>query len=132
MWPHQAHPQSKIDLLKDASGAGVLLHLTASSSTKGDRPAIAYTKPYQGQRKGEPPRTGGTSGTTWPRGLAGPVKQWFDREGRRQLRLHQRWRLPAGRDHPRRDMRMLPGWHLNWDTRPHQGQRRPVRTGGGR
>ena len=49
--------KSKIDLFKDAAGAeSILLHMTASGSTKGDRAVIAYTKPYQGQRKGHRPK----------------------------------------------------------------------------
>src|SRR6218665_2902333 len=73
--------KSKIDLFKDASGAeGVLLHLTASGSTKGDRAAIAYTKPYQGQRKGHRPKNWQYLRDYMAEGLAGPVKQWFDRE----------------------------------------------------
>lgn len=109
--------KSKIDLFKDASGAeGVLLHLTASGSTKGDRAAIAYTKPYQGQRKGHRPKNWQYLREYMAEGLAGPVKQWFDREaddGFGFISMNCPLDVIATRD---KDMRMLPGWHLNWDT----------------
>lgn len=109
--------KSKIDLFKDASGAeGVLLHLTASGSTKGDRAAIAYTKPYQGQRKGHRPKNWQYLRDYMAEGLAGPVKQWFDREaddGFGFISMNCPLDVIATRD---KDMRMLPGWHLNWDT----------------
>ena len=109
--------KSKIDLFKDASGAeGVLLHLTASGSTKADRAAIAYTKPYQGQRKGHRPKNWQYLRDYMAEGLAGPVKQWFDREaddGFGFISAHCPLDVIATRD---KDMRMLPGLHLNWDT----------------
>ena len=109
--------KSKIDLFKDASGAeGVLLHLTASGSTKGDRAVIAYTKPYQGQRKGNRPKNWQYLRDYMAEGLAGPVKQWYDREaddGFGFISANCRSDVIATRD---KDMRMLPGLHLNWDT----------------
>ena len=109
--------KSKIDLFKDASGAeGVLLHLTASGSTKGDRAAIAYTKPYQGQRKGHRPKNWQYLRDYMADGLAGPVKQWYDREaddGFGFISANCPLDAIATRD---KDMRMLPGRHLNWDT----------------
>lgn len=109
--------KSKIDLFKDASGAeGVLLHLTASGSTKGDRAAIAYTKPYQGQRKGHRPKNWQYLRDYMADGLAGPVKQWYDREaddGFGFISANCPLDVIATRD---KDMRMLPGRHLNWDT----------------
>lgn len=109
--------KSKIDLFKDASGAeGVLLHLTASGSTKGDRAAIAYTKPYQGHRKGHRPKNWQYLRDYMAEGLAGPVKQWFDREaddGFGFISANCPLDVIATRD---KDMRMLPGLHLNWDT----------------
>lgn len=109
--------KSKIDLFKEASGAeGVLLHLTASGSTKGHRAVIAYTKPYQGQRKGHRPKNWQYLRDYMIEGLAGPVKQWFDREaddGFGFISENCPLDVIATRD---KDMRMLPGWHLNWDT----------------
>ena len=109
--------KSKIDLFKDAAGAeGVLLHLTASGSTKGDRAAIAYTKPYQGQRKGHRPKNWQYLRDYMADGVAGPVKQWYDREaddGFGFISANCPLDVIATRD---KDMRMLPGLHLNWDT----------------
>ena len=109
--------KSKIDLFKEASGAeGVLLHLTASGSTKGDRAVIAYTKPYQGQRKGNRPKNWQYLRDYMADGVAGPVKQWYDREaddGFGFISANCTNDVIATRD---KDMRMLPGLHLNWDT----------------
>lgn len=109
--------KSKIDLFRDAAGAeGVLLHMTASGSTKGHRALIAYTKPYQGQRKGHRPKNWQYLRDYMAEGLAGPVKQWFDREaddGFGFISMNCPLDVLATRD---KDMRMLPGWHLNWDT----------------
>lgn len=109
--------KSKIDLFKDAAGAeGVLLHMTASGSTKGHRALIAYTKPYQGQRKGHRPKNWQYLRDYMAEGLAGPIKQWFDREaddGFGFISMNCPLDVIATRD---KDMRMLPGWHLNWDT----------------
>lgn len=109
--------KSKIDLFKDAAGAeGVLLHLTASGSTKGDRAVIAYTKPYQGQRKGNRPKNWQYLRDYMADGVAGPVKQWYDREaddGFGFISANCPLDVIATRD---KDMRMLPGLHLNWDT----------------
>ena len=109
--------KSKIDLLKDAAGAeSILLHMTASGSTKGDRAVIAYTKPYQGQRKGNRPKNWQYLRDYMAEGLAGPVKQWYDREaddGFGFISANCPNDVIATRD---KDMRMLPGLHLNWDT----------------
>ena len=109
--------KSKIDLFKDASGAeGVLLHLTASGSTKGDRAVVAYTKPYQGQRKGHRPKNWQYLRDYMADGVAGPVKQWYDREaddGFGFISANCPLDVIATRD---KDMRMLPRLHLNWDT----------------
>ena len=109
--------KSKIDLFKDAAGAeGVLLHMTASGSTKGHRALIAYSKPYQGQRKGHRPKNWQYLRDYMAEGLAGPIKQWFDREaddGFGFISMNCPLDVIATRD---KDMRQLPGWHLNWDT----------------
>lgn len=109
--------KSKIDLFKDAAGAeSILLHMTASGSTKGDRAAIAYTKPYQGQRKRHRPKNWQYLRDYMAEGLAGPVKQWFDREaddGFGFISANCPLDVIATGD---KDIRMLPGWHLNWNT----------------
>ena len=109
--------KSKIDLFKDAAGAeAVLLHMTASGSTKGHRALVAYTKPYQGQRKGHRPKNWQYLRDYMADGLAGPIKQWYDREaddGFGFISAQCHGDVIATRD---KDMRMLPGLHLNWDT----------------
>lgn len=109
--------KSKIDLLKDAAGAeSILLHMTASGSTKGNRAVIAYTKPYQGQRKGHRPKNWQYLRDYMADGVAGPIKQWYDREaddGFGFISMNCPLDVIATRD---KDMRMLPGLHLNWDT----------------
>ena len=109
--------KSKIDLLKDAAGAeSIMLHMTASGSTKGHRAVIAYTKPYQGQRKGNRPKNWQYLRDYMADGVAGPIKQWYDREaddGFGFISEQCPGDVIATRD---KDMRMLPGLHLNWDT----------------
>jgi len=109
--------KSKIDLLKDAAGAErIMLHMTASGSTKGNRAVIAYTKPYQGQRKGHRPKNWQYLRDYMADGVAGPIKQWYDREaddGFGFISEQCPGDVIATRD---KDMRMLPGLHLNWDT----------------
>lgn len=109
--------KSKIDLLRSASGAqSIVLHMTASGSTKGHRAVVAYTKPYQGQRKGHRPKNWQYLRDYMADGVAGPIKQWYDREADDGLGFvsHScKGDVIATRD---KDMRMLPGLHLNWDT----------------
>ena len=110
--------KSKIDLFMEASGAErVVLGLTGEGSTKGDRAVIAYTKPYQGQRKGHKPKNWQYLRNYIADGLAGPVKAVFDREAD-DLAGFMSEQYPGksvlcSRD---KDFRMLPGLHLNWDT----------------
>lgn len=110
--------KSKIDLFMEASGADrVVLGLTGEGSTKGDRAVIAYTKPYQGQRKGHKPKNWQYLRNYIADGLAGQVKAVFDREAD-DLAGFMSEQYPGkvvlcSRD---KDFRMLPGWHLNWDT----------------
>ena len=110
--------KSKIDLFMEASGAErLVLGLTGDGSTKGDRAVIAYTKPYQGQRKGNKPKNWQYLRNYIADGLAGPVKAVFDREAD-DLAGFMSEQYPGkavlcSRD---KDFRMLPGLHLNWDT----------------
>lgn len=110
--------KSKIDLFMSASGAErLVLGLTGDGSTKGDRAVIAYTKPYQGQRKGHKPKNWQYLRNYIADGLAGPVKAVFDREAD-DLAGFMSEQYPGksvlcSRD---KDFRMLPGLHLNWDT----------------
>ena len=110
--------KSKIDLFMEASGADrVVLGLTGEGSTKGDRAVIAYTKPYQGQRKGHKPKNWQYLRDYIGQGLAGPVKTVFDREADDlagfMSEAYGGNAVLCSRD---KDFRMLPGLHLNWDT----------------
>lgn len=107
---------SKINLFVEAAGAEqVRLHMTASGSTKGDRAVVAVTKPYQGQRKGHKPKNWGYLRDYMADGCAGAIKQWLDREaddGFGFVSVAEPGAVICSRD---KDMRMLEGWHLNWD-----------------
>jgi DNA polymerase-1 len=112
---------NKIAQMQEYSGAErVVVHLTAASSTKGDRFIIATVKPYQGQRKsGSKPKNWAYL-REWLETYSGPafrVKTWATREaddGLAAMAYHSKGNLViATKD---KDMRMLPGWHLDWDT----------------
>lgn len=110
--------KSKIDLFLEASGAErFVLGLTGDGSTKGHRALIAYTKPYQGQRKGHKPKNWQYLRDYIGQGLAGPVKTVFDREADDLAgfvaQTYGDAAVLCSRD---KDFRMLPGLHLNWDT----------------
>lgn len=110
--------KSKIDLFMSASGAErLVLGLTGNGSTKGHRALIAYTKPYQGQRKGNKPKNWQYLRDYIGQGLAGPVKTVFDREADDLAgfvaQTYGDDAVLCSRD---KDFRMLPGLHLNWDT----------------
>ena len=110
--------KNKIDLFMEASGAErLVLGLTGDGSTKGDRAVIAYTKPYQGQRKGQRPKNWQYLRDYIGQGLAGPVKTVFDREADDlagfMSQVYGGNSVLCSRD---KDFRMLPGLHLNWDT----------------
>ena len=104
---------TRIKNLRNACGAeDVLLHLTHPSSHKRYRYAIATIKPYQGQRKSHKPKN-------WPylRALMEDLEysiSWSDREADDAIALtaydHDGPVFIASED---KDMRMLPGFHLN-------------------
>jgi DNA polymerase-1 len=112
---------NKIEAMREYAGAAsVVLHLTAASSTKADRFMIATQKPYQGQRKsGRKPKNWGYL-REWMEAYTGPafrVKLWATREADDGLAFfayhYNGQHVIATKD---KDMRMLPGWHIDWDT----------------
>jgi DNA polymerase-1 len=108
----------KIDLFMAASGAERLtLGMTGPGSNKGHRAVIAYTKPYQGTRSGSKPKNWLYLRNYVQEGLAGPVKVVYDREADDLAGLFSTTygdkAVLCSRD---KDFRMLPGWHLDWDT----------------
>lgn len=112
---------NKIAQMQEYSGSDkVVVHLTAASSTKADRFIIATVKPYQGQRKsGRKPKNWEYL-RVWMEtytGSAFRVKVWATREaddGIALMAYHAEGNdVTCSKD---KDMRMLPGWHLDWDT----------------
>jgi len=113
----------KLEFFKTYSGAeSVVVHLTHEASTKGDRRIVATVKPYQGQRSGTKPKAWGylreflTTGTH-----AFRPKTWSTREADDGFGLVTTHNITKGlpmavtatKD---KDMRMLPGIHMDWDT----------------
>lgn len=111
----------RINLMRDLSGSEkVVVHMTASESTKGDRFIISTVKPYQGQRGGRKPKN-------WRflrdfletyTGTAFTTKMWGQREADDGIAYHSKILGPdlaviATAD---KDMRMLDGWHIDWKT----------------
>ena len=106
---------------KEAAGAErAVLQMTASGSLKGLRVLVPTSQPYQAQRVGaRRPRN-------WEylrdylsqySGEAFRVKLWEDREaddGFGYVSLSRPDDVIVTKD---KDMRMLPGWHMEWDSR---------------
>ena len=116
---------SKINALRDQAGAeSVVLHLTASHSTKGERFIIATVKPYQGQRKsGRRPHNWAYL-REWLEGYEGTAfrsKLWSSREADDGVALCAYDSIAKGKGliaiaSGDKDFRMLPGIHVNWNT----------------
>lgn len=113
---------SRINKLRRITGGHrVVMHLTASNSTKGDRFLIATTLPYQGQR-------GGTRPVNWEflrgylEGYSGDdfeVKLWTQREADDGMAYFANtFAEVKGELHvvhtADKDMRMFAGLHVNW------------------
>ena len=109
---------NKVKALKEAAQAQkVLLHMTASGSTKGDRYAVAYTKGYQEQRKS------GKRPHNWEflRNFmlesghpAFTVKNWHDREADDGCAYIMSIRPQDAVASDDKDFRMFPGLHIVW------------------
>lgn len=116
----------KIESLRLHSGAEkVVVHMTTPGCHKGERYLIATVKPYQGQRtSGRRPKNHGYL-QDWLLGYTGEhfrVKSWATREADDGIGVcsHHAAGQPgcgyiaiATKD---KDMRMLPGLHVDWDT----------------
>lgn len=112
---------TKIEGMQYAAGADkVVVHLTARTSTKGDRFIIATQKPYQGHRKsGRKPRNWEYLREWMEGGINFPfrTKLWRNREADDGFayvaRLQGASAVIATKD---KDMRMITGcWHMDWD-----------------
>lgn len=115
---------ARLDTIKRASGATeVVVHITDHASTKGDRYLIATVKQYQGQRDSS------RKPKNWDvlreyiesyEGTAFRTKNWLTREADDGMAYVAHAAAKAGklcviatRD---KDMRMLPGRHVIWET----------------
>ena len=111
--------REKIQAFCTFSGADrVVIHLTASTSNKGHRFAIAKTKPYQAQRSGKKPRNWQHL-RAWLETYQGDefkTKLWYDREADDGMAYHaavlgDTAAVIATAD---KDMRMFSGLHIDW------------------
>ena len=110
--------ETKIESAMRAAGADkVTILLTSAASHKGHRYAISRVKPYQGKRDhGRRPRN-------WqfmrellerdPRSVVTDTLEADDLFHINSVRLGDENVAILTQD---KDMRMVPGWHLNWDT----------------
>lgn len=116
---------SKLDSIKYATGAeSIIVHLTDPASAKGERYLVATVKPYQGQRKsGRRPRNWGYLREFMEtyEGDKFRVKNWLSREAddgiayvAHNAAKNGKLAAIATKD---KDMRMLPGRHMVWDTK---------------
>jgi hypothetical protein len=111
-----------INELKSLAGAtAVHLHLTPASSDKGGRGAIALLKEYQGNRKGKPKPANLHIIRDWL-GRAFPATQHQLCEADDGMSSAQYAAIEAGQRNlsiiasKDKDLNMVPGLHLNWDT----------------
>lgn len=109
----------RLESMRDMSGSEkIVVHLTSSASTKGDRFIVATVQPYQGKRGGHHPKN-------WAylrdylegyKGSLFTVKTWGTREADDGLAYHA---AVLGVDNAviataDKDLRMVPAWHLSW------------------
>lgn len=108
----------RIEMTRLRTGCdSVTMHLSASGCTKADRYVIATVKPYQGQRSGKKPRNWAYLREVFEH-YEGPLfrpKIWQQREADDGIAYCAETAdiVIATRD---KDMRMLPGLHINWMT----------------
>lgn len=109
---------NRIETTRVLSGSDqVLLHLSAPGCTKAHRFLIATVKPYQGQRSDTKPKNWQFLRDFMTRyeGPAFTTKQWMTREADDGMAYHAAIRdiVISTRD---KDMRMLPGTHVDWES----------------
>lgn len=115
----RSRTREKIDAFLRASGAGKqVILLTASGSDKGGRYAIASVKPYQGNRTAsKKPRNWHALRDMLEQGEFGQVLCDGDREADDRFgefgHADPENSVHATQD---KDMRMVPGYHLDWKT----------------
>lgn len=115
----------RIRKMQAACGAErVVMHLTADWSDKGKRYAIATVKPYQGNRSGKskPKNWAVLREFLQHASCADEVRLWVDREADDGIALAAATAVGLRQYNPivigttDKDMRMLPGLHLDWST----------------
>lgn len=115
----------KFESIKYASGAtSVMVHLTDNASTKGDRYLAATVKPYQGQRNSSRKPKNWAVLREFMENYDGDkftVKNWMTREADDGMAYVAYAAAAAGKRAviatKDKDMRMLPGRHIVWETR---------------
>jgi DNA polymerase-1 len=123
----RANALRKIEFMRAQSGCeSVVVHMSAASCTKGDRRIIATVKPYQGQRKSDRRPKNWAYLRDFFEGYEGPlfrVKVWATREADDGIAYMAYHADTDNGETPNRviatgdkDLRMLPGWHIDWQT----------------
>ena len=115
-----------IDKFKDVSGATkVVMHNTSNNSHKGERYLIATVKPYQEHRvAGRKPKNHGYL-QNWLQSYEGElffVKNWANREADDGIAVCSHYAIKRDPGYiviatADKDMRMLPGLHVDWKTK---------------
>jgi hypothetical protein len=112
------------DKRMEAGAEFAVLHLTPNTSDKGGRYEVAIQKQYQGQRTSDDKPRHLEAARTYMGTLTGNVRgrPWDNAEADDGMAeaAWQAWRdettdqvVIVTKD---KDLRMCPGWHLNWDT----------------
>lgn len=113
---------SLIQKMKDMSGSETaVVHLTASGSHKGERYLIASVKPYQSNRASDTKPKNWKYIREYLEGYNGPdfqKKMWATREADDGIATVAQFAVDNGKldaiATADKDMRMLPGIHVNW------------------
>lgn len=125
--PGQARQNAldRISYFRSRIGAEhVVMHNTAKGCHKGERYLIATVKPYQGQRDGGRKPKNHAYLQDWLQGYEGPAfraKNWTSREADDGIGACSHHAIGtatgyAGIATADKDMRMLPGVHINWKS----------------
>lgn len=113
---------NRLEDMRDAAGCEkIVVHLTSSGSTKGDRYIIATEKAYQAQRVGSRRPKNWAYLREWMESYSGALfttKTWGTREADDGLAYHA---TVLGVDKAvistaDKDLRMVPAWHLSWSA----------------
>lgn len=111
---------NKVQSMIDSTGAErCVLHLTSAGSSKGDRYLVATTQKYQAQRVCAKRPKNWAYLREYMNSYCGAlftVKDWLDREADDGFGVVSKWVTGAVMATKDKDMRMLPGIHLNWVT----------------